>query len=68
MTETMKEWQQHKRGGPAYDASGASGSEANIAIPLSQGEWDEPIGVPLCVVCHNVCIEVRLRKRLATEF
>ena len=51
----MKEWQDKKRGTSSYDAGGTStGSEATITLPLSQGEWDEPIGLPLCVVCHNV--------------
>ena len=54
MEETMKEWQQRRRGGSAYDASGSSGAE-NVTIPLSQGEWDEPLGLPLSVVCHCVC-------------
>ncbi|KAL6707614.1 hypothetical protein ACN47E_003964 [Coniothyrium glycines] len=25
----------------------------NVRIPLGPGEWDEPLGVPLCVVCQN---------------
>lgn len=55
MAEVMKDWQQRKRGGPAYDASGGSmGGETNVIIPLSEGEWDEGLGVPLCVVCHSV--------------
>jgi dynein light intermediate chain 1 len=33
------------------------GSEASsmegIKIPLGAGEWDEPLGIPLCVVCQN---------------
>jgi dynein light intermediate chain 1 len=33
------------------------GSEAssmeNVQIPLGPGEWDEPLGIPLCVVCQN---------------
>ncbi|KAL2353048.1 dynein [Cryomyces antarcticus] len=30
-----------------------STADASIAIPLGSGEWDEPLGVPLCVVCQN---------------
>lgn len=56
MEETMKGWQQRRRGGSAYDGSGGSGNEGNITIPLSQGEWDEALGLPLCVVCHSVRI------------
>ena len=55
MDEVMKEWQQRKRGVSTYDAGGSgAGSEGNVTLPLSQGEWDEPLGMPLCVVCHNV--------------
>jgi hypothetical protein len=56
MAEVMQEWQQRRRGGTAYDGGGgaSSGSESNIAIPLGPGEWDEALGLPLCVVCHNV--------------
>ena len=51
----MKEWQQRKRGVSTYDTGGSGvGGEGNITLPLSQGEWDEPLGLPLCVVCHNV--------------
>jgi dynein light intermediate chain 1 len=32
--------------------SEASGME-NVKIPLGPGEWDEPLGIPLCVVCQN---------------
>ena len=55
MEEVMKEWQQRKRGVSTYDTGGSgTGSEGNVTLPLSQGEWDEPLGLPLCVVCHNV--------------
>ena len=57
MEEVMKEWQQRKRGMSAYD-SGVSGqgNDSNVTLPLSQGEWDEPLGLPLCVVCHGVSL------------
>ncbi|KAJ9657389.1 hypothetical protein H2201_008183 [Coniosporium apollinis] len=25
----------------------------NVPTPLGPGEWDEPLGIPLCVVCQN---------------
>ena len=57
MEQTMKEWQQRKRGTSAYDTSGSStGNDGNVTLPLSQGEWDEPLGLPLSVVCHGVRI------------
>ena len=57
MEQTMKEWQQHKRGTSTYDSVPSStGTEGNVTLPLSQGEWDEPLGLPLCIVCHGVRI------------
>ena len=57
MEQIMKEWQQRKRGTSAYDAGGSgTGNDGNVTLPLSQGEWDEPLGLPLCVVCHGVRI------------
>lgn len=34
---------------------GSEGSSAleNVKVPLGLGEWDEPLGIPLCVVCQN---------------
>ena len=52
----MTDWQQRRRGRPPNDfAATASSTDSNVVIPLSQGEWDEPLGLPLCVVCHGVC-------------
>ncbi|KAL8769387.1 MAG: hypothetical protein Q9209_004615 [Squamulea sp. 1 TL-2023] len=48
---TMQEWQQRKRG-VAYEG-GAATNDAGIHIPLGQGEWDEPLGLPICVACHG---------------
>lgn len=28
-------------------------SMENVKIPMGPGEWDEPLGLPLCVVCQN---------------
>lgn len=30
------------------------GGIGEVTIPLGPGEFDEPIGLPLCVVCQNV--------------
>ncbi|PVI05455.1 hypothetical protein DM02DRAFT_516688 [Periconia macrospinosa] len=34
---------------------GGEGNSAleNVKVPLGPGEWDEPLGIPLCVVCQN---------------
>lgn len=36
------------------DASTSQVSAEAPLLPLSQGEYDEPIGLPLVVVCQNV--------------
>ncbi|KAH7081255.1 dynein [Paraphoma chrysanthemicola] len=33
--------------------SETSSSLEGVKIPLGPGEWDEPLGIPLCVVCQN---------------
>jgi hypothetical protein len=43
---------------PAIPSSQLS-AEAPL-LPLSQGEYDEPIGLPLVVVCQNVCLHTSL--------
>ena len=40
-------------GGGAASGSGST-NIGDIVIPLGPGEFDEPIGLPLCVVCQNV--------------
>ena len=54
MQEIMHEWEQRRRGG-SHDMGGANAiNDPNVAVPLGPGEWDEPLGLPLCVACHNV--------------
>ncbi|KAH8719499.1 dynein light intermediate chain-domain-containing protein [Phaeosphaeriaceae sp. PMI808] len=33
--------------------SEATSTMEGVKIPLGPGEWDEPLGLPLCVVCQN---------------
>ena len=52
----MKEWKSRRRGGTGYDISGSgTGTESlgNVNVPLGEGEWDFPLGLPLSVICHN---------------
>ena len=50
LAETMKDWLRRRSGGSIYESE----TETDVTIPLGQGEWDEPLGLPLCVVCHSV--------------
>lgn len=63
MEENINAWRDRGRGGGGSDNTG-SGSSESVALPLGQGEWDEPLGIPLCVVCQNADkIEVLERER-----
>ncbi|KAI5291609.1 hypothetical protein KEM55_008313, partial [Ascosphaera atra] len=54
MEEVMTDWRDHRRGGGDRSASApAVGTGNTPAIPLGPGEWDEGLGVPLCVVCQG---------------
>ena len=32
----------------------AASNEGDSSVPLGPGEWSDPLGLPLCVVCQNV--------------
>ncbi|KAH0544619.1 hypothetical protein FGG08_001269 [Glutinoglossum americanum] len=56
--EALEEHRVTVRGGGrtgAFDGGGGSGgvTEGEVSIPLGPGEWDEALGIPLCVVCQN---------------
>ncbi len=55
MDEVMLGWRD--RGRPGHSLDGGSSSAAvddDLNLPLGPGEWDEALGLPLCVVCQNV--------------
>jgi dynein light intermediate chain 1, cytosolic len=49
MEENVVHWRDTKRGNTL---EGSNPGE-DTALPLAKGEWDEPLGLPLCVVCQN---------------
>ncbi|GES63473.1 dynein light intermediate chain [Aspergillus terreus] len=53
MEEMMTEWRDRKRGMDAAGAQGLSGSGGLVTMPLGPGEWDEGLGIPMCVVCQG---------------
>ncbi|KAJ5099471.1 hypothetical protein N7532_006472 [Penicillium argentinense] len=55
MEETMTEWRDRKRGMDASSAAtgGLPNSGGPVTIPLGPGEWDEGLGIPMCVVCQG---------------
>ena len=55
MQEVMVGWRDRGRGGTALDGGGISNAaDGDVSLPLGPGEWEEPLGLPLCVVCQNV--------------
>lgn len=54
MEEVMGEWKDKKRGLDSASAPGVPNSGGPVTIPLGPGEWDEGLGLPLCVVCQGV--------------
>ncbi len=51
-------------GGVPYEGGSASTNDTSINIPLGPGEWDEPLGLPLCVACHGVCMFLQFYTRI----
>ena len=57
MEEVMIGWRDRGRGGNSLDRAGVSStSDGDVSLPLGPGEWEEALGLPLCVVCQNVRI------------
>ncbi len=56
MEEVMLSWRDRGRGGGTnLDGTGAAtGGEGDVALPVGPGEWEDALGLPLCVVCQNV--------------
>lgn len=58
MEDVMSSWKERGRGGATVNldgtpsAAGTSGDGDGL-LPLGPGEWTEPLGLPLCVVCQN---------------
>ncbi|EAW12774.1 dynein family protein [Aspergillus clavatus NRRL 1] len=55
MEEIMTEWRDRKRGmdSGSAGAQGLTSSGGPVTIPLGPGEWDEGLGIPVCVVCQG---------------
>lgn len=55
----MISWRDRGRGGSTLDGGGSTATEGDVSLPLGPGEWEEALGLPLCVVCQNVGFTVR---------
>lgn len=68
MEEVMSAWTERGRGGASVNLDGTATAAATGGtgdgdglLPIGPGEWSEPLGLPLCVVCQNVrwCLSVQ---------
>ncbi|PHH91673.1 hypothetical protein CDD83_10758 [Cordyceps sp. RAO-2017] len=58
MEDVMASWKERGRGGAATNLDGTptatgAANDGDGLLPLGPGEWTEPLGLPLCVVCQN---------------
>ncbi|KAI1112069.1 dynein light intermediate chain-domain-containing protein [Nemania sp. NC0429] len=55
MEEVITSWRERGRTGGSVnlDGTGAVATEDDVALPLGPGEWEDALGLPLCVVCQN---------------
>ncbi|KAI1259570.1 dynein light intermediate chain-domain-containing protein [Xylariaceae sp. FL1019] len=55
MAEVMTSWRERGRTGSSVnlDGTGAVAAEGEVVLPPGPGEWEDALGLPLCVVCQN---------------
>ncbi|KAG9257768.1 dynein light intermediate chain [Emericellopsis atlantica] len=58
MNDVMEAWKTRGRGGASVNLDGTPSAQAvsgedDSSLPQGPGEWTEPLGLPLCVVCQN---------------
>ncbi|KAK1758100.1 cytoplasmic dynein 1 light intermediate chain 2 [Echria macrotheca] len=57
MEEVMEAWRDRGRGGGTnLDGTSAvpgTGPDGDVALPPGPGEWEDALGLPLCLVCQN---------------
>jgi len=51
MEECMNSWKERRAGPDAHNQSNEQKAGSAPAVPPGPGEWDEELGIPLCVVC-----------------
>ncbi|KAF4632807.1 hypothetical protein G7Y89_g5315 [Cudoniella acicularis] len=53
MEEVMISWRDRGRGSNNLDGTSNIATDSEVSLPLGPGEWEEGLGLPLCVVCQN---------------
>lgn len=61
----MTEWKERRRGTDPINSNQTNGT--TVIPPSGVGEWDEGLGVPLCVVCQNAEKIENLEKELGWQ-
>lgn len=51
MDENIKMWRERRKEVPVENIA-ITNPDINVTLPLGPGEWDEALGIPLCVVCQ----------------
>lgn len=54
MENIMESWRDRRRGGGGISGGSRALPDGEVSIPLGPGEWDDALGLPICVVCQNV--------------
>lgn len=57
LEEVIVSWRDRGRAGgvpSTLDGTTAAPSDTEAVLPLGPGEWEDALGLPLCVVCQNV--------------
>lgn len=61
MEEVMIRWRDRGRSANTLDGGTTTApNEGDVSLPLGPGEWEEALGLPLCVVCQNVKFSLNL--------
>ncbi|KAK0717353.1 dynein light intermediate chain-domain-containing protein [Lasiosphaeria miniovina] len=54
MEEAMVSWRDRGRGGGTnLDGTAVTASDGDVSLPIGPGEWEDALGLPLCLVCQN---------------
>ncbi|KAK0612541.1 dynein light intermediate chain-domain-containing protein [Bombardia bombarda] len=55
MEEVMMSWRDRGRGGGTHldGTTTAPSTDVDVSLPLGPGEWEDALGLPLCLVCQN---------------
>jgi len=57
MEEVMESWRDRGRAGSTVNLDGTSTAttgDSETALPMGTSEWEDALGLPLCVVCQKV--------------